>query len=79
MIEGKRNFENPKDEIERLAAERAEICKGCRYFKKEPIDFLRIKDDRIPDLSEMSCGKCGCILSYKLRQSISICKRWKEL
>lgn len=76
LREGMYNYNNPQAEIELLAKERAKACTGCRYFKKEPIDFLRVKDQRIRELSEMSCGKCGCLLPYKTRQSIKPCSRW---
>lgn len=75
---GKQNFDNPEPEVEALAKQRAITCIGCRYFKDEPIDFFRVTDERIPELSGKSCGKCGCIESYKLRQSISICKKWQK-
>lgn len=78
FLEGKHNFEKPKHEIELLAKERAITCLGCRYYKDEPIDFLRVKDDKITELSGKSCGKCGCVLPYKTRQSKSICKRWQK-
>lgn len=74
---GKHNFDNPTQEIESLALKRSEICASCRYFKKEPVEFLRVLDERICALSEMCCGKCGCELSYKARQSIKICTRWQ--
>ncbi|HET8838042.1 MAG TPA: hypothetical protein VFM82_03520 [Flavobacteriaceae bacterium] len=76
--EGKKNFDNPIAEIEQLAKERLEICKGCEFFKKEPISFLSIKDERIKEFSEMVCGDCGCELPYKSRQTISICKKWQR-
>jgi len=77
-FEGKRNFENPTDEFEQLAKQRATICGGCRYFRKEPIPFLRIEETRVPELSEMACGKCGCELSYKTRQDIKKCSKWQQ-
>lgn len=76
--EGKKNFENPKAEIEALARERLEVCRGCPLFKKEPISFFRVKDERIKEFSEMMCADCGCELPYKSRQSITICKKWKR-
>ena len=75
-LEGKMNFNTPIAEFERLAKERADICNGCRYFKKEPIPFLRIKDNRVPELTDMACGKCGCELAYKVRQNIKTCSKW---
>lgn len=84
---GKYNFENPIFCAEIKAEKRAEICSGCRYFKEEPIEYLvidgekiyfRIEDKNIPLLSHKSCGKCGCVLPYKTRQSIKECKRWQK-
>ncbi len=75
--EGVKNYNNPKPEIENLALRRLEICKGCPHFQKEPISFLRIKDERLTDANEMMCGDCGCELPYKLRQSKSVCKKWE--
>jgi len=77
-IEGKKNFDTPLFCVEVLAKLRAETCMGCRYFKKEPIESFRVIDIRIPELSEMMCGKCGCELSLKSRQSIKVCKKWAE-
>lgn len=71
-LEGKRNHESPTPEMEALAAKRLEVCKGCRYYKDEPIPWLRVEDGK-------SCGKCGCILAYKVRQNLKKCKRWGEL
>lgn len=76
--EGKKNFDNPVPEIEALARERLEVCRGCEHFKKEPISFFRVKDERIKGFSEMMCGECGCELPYKSRQSVTICKKWKR-
>lgn len=73
---GLHNFEKHIEEVEILAKERSKTCEGCRFYKIEPIPFLRVTDHRIPALSDMSCGKCGCILSYKTRQSIKICSKW---
>jgi hypothetical protein len=78
FIEGKKNFDNPIIEIETLAQARALTCLSCDKFQKEPIEFLRVVDIRIPELSEMFCDDCGCTSSYKLRQSISKCKLWQQ-
>lgn len=75
---GKYNFENPNEEIELLALERAKVCLNCDEFKKEPVDFLRVKDERIPELSEMVCGECWCLSPYKNRQSLTICNKWEK-
>lgn len=76
FLEGKKNYENYLLCIETLAKERVEICKKCTSFKKEPVIKLRVKDTRIPDLSEMYCESCGCELPYKTRQNIKTCEKW---
>lgn len=75
---GKANFDHPTPCVELLAKRRAEICKGCEHFKKEPIEQFQIVDSRIPELSKMYCEDCGCISSYKLRQSVELCDKWQE-
>ena len=76
--EGKRNYELNIPEIEDLARERLNTCLGCKFYHKEPVIIFRIKDDRIPELSEMMCGDCGCELPFKTRQNLSICKKWEQ-
>lgn len=73
--EGVYNFNNPTKEIEDLARQR---LKECDCLEREPISFLRVKDERIPKLSEMICGECGCTASYKFRQSKDKCKQWSS-
>lgn len=65
-------------EVEEIAKRRAEICKGCELYEDEPIDFLQVRDDRIPELSKKMCGDCGCALPTLLRQNAKICSRWGE-
>lgn len=76
--EGIRNFNNPLPDVEALANKRAAICEDCPLRVIEPIDFLRVSEDRIPTISEMMCDECGCTLSYKTRQSKTVCKKWLE-
>lgn len=78
LQEGMNNFNNPIKEIELLAEERKNVCVGCKFYVEEPISFLKVMDDCIPELSEMMCDECGCTLSYKLRQSQTKCKKWQE-
>lgn len=78
FVQGKRNYENPTNKIEKLAKERFKTCVDCVFFKKEPVDFLRIQDKYITELSGMYCEDCGCSLTYKTRQSIKKCKKWKR-
>lgn len=75
---GKANFDNPTPCIEKLAVQRAETCRGCEFFKTEPIKQFQVTDNRIPILSNKYCEDCGCISSYKLRQDIDVCERWQE-
>ncbi len=74
-IEGRLNFENPSEEIESIAKER---LKYCNCLVEEPIEFLRVEDKRIPELSNMMCDICGCTASYKFRQSIKKCEKWQK-
>ena len=76
--QGKKNYLTPIQEVEDLARERLKACLQCEHFKPEPIDFLKVEDQRITEFSEMMCGDCGCELPYKSRQSISICKKWQQ-
>lgn len=66
---------NIKD-IELKANQRAKSCLDCINFVDEPIDFLKIKDERITELDSKMCNDCGCALPYLLRQDIKICKYW---
>ena len=55
-----------KDEkIEELAKERYSICEKCEHNNKEIIERCKI---------------CGCIIKFKIRQSIQKCpkKYWKH-
>lgn len=74
---GMHNFRNPVLCVELRAEQRAKVCAGCPMFVIEPIEELRVVDERIPILSNKMCDECGCELSYKTRQSIEVCKHWK--
>lgn len=78
LEEGMRNFKKPIPEVETLAESRKNTCVGCPFFINEPISFLRVTDERIPELSNTMCNECGCTLSYKLRQSINKCSKWQK-
>lgn len=78
ISEGIKNYSNPIPEIESIARERLDICTGCPMFKTEPIPFLRVSDERLPEASDKFCDDCGCTLPYKLRQSLSVCKKWEK-
>lgn len=75
--EGMTNFKTANVEVETLAEARTLTCLSCDNFQPEPIDFFKVVDIRIPELSEMFCNECGCTSSYKLRQSINKCPLWE--
>ena len=77
VMEGRYYLENPDNEVEAIARDRAEVCFGCENFKDEPIEWLKIKDKNIPKLSGKYCGECLCVLSYKTRTKEK-CDRWQE-
>ncbi|BAP30138.1 uncharacterized protein CHSO_1101 [Chryseobacterium sp. StRB126] len=73
------NFKTNNETAKRYAIERFEKhCKSCKFSIEEPIAELRVEDKHIPELSGKTCGECGCILSYKLRQSVKKCSRWEQ-
>ena len=62
----------------KLARERLEkFCGGCIHNTDEPIPDMRVRDNTIPELSNKTCDLCGCVLSFKIRQSVKKCQYWK--
>jgi len=53
-------------------------CKDCEFFAEEPNEILKVEDKDIPELSNKMCAECGCVLSYKNRQSIKLCSKWQK-
>lgn len=78
IIQGEKNYRLNDIDIELKALERAEVCKGCYLFEKEPIEAFKVKDERIKKLSKMMCSDCGCASAYLLRQDLKVCSKWKE-
>ena len=78
FIDGVSNFYNPIEEIEELAEERVQTCIGCEHYQDEPIEWMKVKDERIPEASGKYCPACECILSYKLRNIKDVCEKWQE-
>ena len=76
LEEGMRNYLLNNPIIEDKARKRYELSKNC--IVKEPVDFLRIKDKRIPELSEMMAEDCGCAAPFFYRQDIYKLKEWDE-
>jgi hypothetical protein len=75
---GMKNFKFPKQEVEILAKQRTDTCIYCEKCTDEPIPIFRVEDENIKILSNKICNDCGCTLSYKTRQSLKKCERWKE-
>jgi hypothetical protein len=74
VVKGIYNYRNNKNT--EIAIERYnEFCKGCEFLETETNEFLIVKD--VYELHAKKCNDCGCVLSYKNRQSISKCKKWK--
>ena len=73
---GRSNYLLNDPDIETLALKRYKLSKDC--IEKEPISFLKIKDERIKGLSEMMVSDCGCAAPYFFRQSIEKLKEWNE-
>ena len=74
--EGYNNYNSNIDKHEQKAVKRAEKCFNCINFVDEPVNFLKVEDQRIEKLSGKMCDDCGCALPYLLRQDIKICKYW---
>ncbi|WP_159430247.1 hypothetical protein [Cruoricaptor ignavus] len=79
VIVGIRNFLSHSERWNLIAEDRLEnFCADCDFFVDEKIASERVADRDIPGLSGKSCGDCGCVLSFKLRQSVKPCRFWKE-
>lgn len=63
-------------EVERKAAQRAQICFGCEHMELEPVGFMQVEDDKIPEVSKMMCEDCFCSIPLKIRQDKILCKKW---
>ena len=75
---GMLNFWSGNKPVEATAKNRLLKCKKCEFFENETNDLLKIKDSKIPELTNKKCGDCGCVLSFKLRQSFNLCDKWQK-
>lgn len=67
-------FKNKKDEaLEKFQ----KFCVNCPLNKIDPVESMQVEDSEIPELSKRMCGDCGCVLSFKVRQNIKPCQKWK--
>lgn len=76
ILEGQKNMKKNIPEIEELARKRLRNCREC--LEPEQISFLKVKDKRIEELSEMMCRECGCAAPWLYRQSVKKCEKWEE-
>ena len=54
-------------------------CKDCKYNVIDPVEDMREQDKQIPGISGKMCSHCGgCVLAYKIRQSVIKCEFWDE-
>ena len=54
-------------------------CKSCEFNVLDPVEDMRETDSQIPEASDKMCSHCGgCVIAYKLRQSVIKCKFWNE-
>lgn len=76
LMEGINNYNTPIEEIEVIAQHRAQTCVKCPHYQLEEFKMLQVSDQRIPELNNMKCGECGCLLPYKTRQLTEKCNKW---
>ena len=54
-------------------------CSICDFNVTDPVEDMRETDSQIPEASDKMCSHCGgCVMSYKLRQSVIKCEFWDE-
>lgn len=82
IISGMTNFYFNLDSArpKKLAEKRLnDHCSTCEHNVEDPIEDMKVIDKEIPDLSGRMCKHCGgCVLSFKLRQSLKKCELWHE-
>ncbi len=68
-------FNNKKEEAEQLYKN---FCINCEYNVEETDKELQLVDTQIPEMTKRMCSFCGgCVLSFKTRQNIKPCSKWK--
>jgi len=76
ILEGVSNNINKKEDVEKIAKKRLEICSKCEHQDKTGEQCL------VPG-TQPCCGICGCKLAFKTRSLSSECphpdKKWKAV
>jgi hypothetical protein len=75
---GMLNFWTGDKKAEATAKNRLKNCLSCEFFIDEKNNLLKVNDTKIPILTNKQCGECGCVLSFKLRQSENLCNKWQK-
>lgn len=52
-------------------------CINCEHNSIDPVESMQVEDTEVPELSKRMCKDCGCVLSFKTRQNIKPCQKWK--
>lgn len=77
ILEGVKNSIFLKEEIERVAEHRTEICKGCDFYSEN----VRKKEKMFR--KDIHCTNCGCNIHLKTRALIAQCPldepKWKAV
>lgn len=76
VLEGMINKTFTTEEGGKEAARRLVTCRGCPFFIDEPVEFLAVVDDKLPEASGKMCDECGCAIPLKIRQNTTLCKHW---
>ena len=76
FAEGLKNKVFGNESNEKVAQQRANICVSCVEMEIEPVEFMRVEDNKIPAVSNMMCGDCFCSIPLKIRQDKILCKKW---
>lgn len=74
ILEGIRNDIFKKDDVEKVAALRMEICNSCEHIDREGSKCY------VPG-TQPCCGLCGCKLAWKTRSLSEKCDidKWEDL
>ncbi len=77
IVDGWTNLAFPSEVSEELALKRANICAKCPFAAMSSGTYTIIVDNRTKHIRGMSCGKCGCPLSAKVRAKNDSCPEGK--
>lgn len=73
IVDGWTNLILPDQVSEELALKRAAICAKCPFAQMSNGTYTIVVDNRTKNIRGMSCGKCGCPLSAKVRANNDYC------